>query len=189
MQKFIAALLLVLTFTACSKKASAPLEPKVRQTYNNKALALGELNFMAPGSWQEQDPSNPMRVAEFVVDPTTQTLLKVYKFPMIDDLVAANLNRWRNQFETGAIETENKQFNVNNIPVTVFQMSGTYLKAESMRDPNSKKTRLEEHTMLAVIAETKESAWFFKMTAPDDLVDAQEEKINKFIDSIKISES
>lgn len=186
--RLIATLALALILNSCvkapEKKATTS---ELIKKYDNSSLIEGEFKFRAPSSWQEIPPSNSMRVKEYIIDPTSQTRLAAYFFPGMKNAVEPNLERWVKQFDPEtAEEVQKKQFNQNNVPTTVFEMKGTYLKALKPMDPNTEKIRLENHTMLAAVAETDSGMWFFKTYGQNQVIKNQRAGFDKLVSSFSL---
>ncbi len=187
----IAIFALVLVLNSCAQPAKIlESQHQTPQAYNNTKLKKGSLSFRAPGSWQEIRPSNAMRVKEYIIDPTSQTRLAVYFFPGMKDAVDANLERWINQFDANnRQELQKNKFNQNHVTTTVFEMQGTYLKAERPMDPSSPKLELKDHTMLAAVAETDSGTWFFKTYGQNPIISSQKANFDKLVESFSLKNS
>jgi hypothetical protein len=183
MNKF---LLLIISFllVSCAPKAKEIDQKLSRAIYDNSKLASGTLEFVLPGSWQETAVTKPMRLRQFVIDPISQTELAVFYFENMQGTVQENIDRWVNQFESANRKLiKQEAFNIANIPVTVFYMTGTYLHSPNPMDVNSPKTPLADHSMYAIIAETASGTWFLKSYGPSKVIGNQESNFDKLVNS------
>lgn len=174
---------LVLFLSACSTNKTSIGEVA---DYNTAELLPGRLSYSLPATWERVAVSSPLRVDQIIIDPVTQTELAVFFFEGMNNAVEANLARWKAQFTDDTRKLlDNRQFNQNKIPVTVFAMSGTYLRALQQLNPDSPKEELPGYAMYAIIAEMQNGTWFFKAYGPEPVIASQKENFETLIASLK----
>lgn len=157
-------------------------------SYNNTKLKNGNLMYTIPGSWQQVSPSNPMRIEEYIVDPTTQSKLAIFYFPRTSGTIETNVNRWKNQFVQNdqLQELEKTQFNKDGVPVTIYHLSGTFLEKQDPMNPDSASTSYPDFSMIAVAAELEEGMWFFKTYGPKNAIDGLRPRFDELIRSFRV---
>lgn len=181
-------LCLSLVVSACSPKP----EPKSSKTcpihsYDNSKLPKGVLSFRIPKSWQEVPVTNPMRLREFIVDSGNNIRLSVYFFPGIEQSPSLNTKRWKEQFQDdeSRILLENKQFNFDKLPVTIYHIKGNYKEKSNPMDPSSSISIQKNYSLLATMVEFKDGTWFFKITGPSEIVLKQRTNLDYLIHSFQ----
>ena len=65
----------------------------------NKFIDIGDLRFVLPESWEQENPSNSMRLAQFLL-PDKDKNARLVVFSGIGGTIRDNLERWYKQFET-----------------------------------------------------------------------------------------
>lgn len=177
-------LLIILFLASCSSSNVNPL----KTDYSNSELLDGKLSYSVNQGWQRVPVSSPLRVDQIVIDPVSQTELNVFFFEGMTNAVEANLSRWKAQFKPDTRKLiENKQFNLNKIPITIFSMTGTYLRPLQQLNPDSPKEELNDYAMYAIIAELKSGTWFFKAYGPEPVISSQIANFEKFVTSFKVA--
>lgn len=160
-----------------------------KSEYNNSKLPSGEIAYQVPNGWQEEEPSRPMRTAQFNLIGDNLQEMDVYMvfLPGAAGGVQANLARWHGQFKN-VEEDSVEQFNLGNLPITTMYAAGIFLKplAPMMMAPNAPKKELANYAIFAAIAETKEGSWFFKAVGPKEAVDSQKANFDRFVNSFTI---
>lgn len=152
----------------------------------NKLINIGELMFMLPESWEQESPSNSMRLAQFLL-PGKNKNTRLVVFFGIGGTIGDNLERWYKQFEIENLEGESNRpiewtENINNFDVTFTYLEGTYLKSNMrMTGPIEK---MKNYALLAAIVDAPDGKYYFKTTGPLEILSKQKENFNKFIRSI-----
>ncbi len=159
------------------------------------------LTFAAPEGWTQEQPVSRMRRAQYrlpkVEGDSEDAQVVVFYFGGSGGSVEANVDRWVGMFTkedgspaAGQSKVSKKQ--VNGLPVTLVDVSGTY-NSQSMgpmggagatADASGPKPRFR---MLAAIAETSTGPWFIRLTGPKKTVDKWEKSFHAFVDSAKES--
>lgn len=158
--------------------------------YDTKTLKSGNLVYRVSNSWQKTSPSNPMRLEEYIIDPTTQTKLAVHYFEGMAGNIDANLQRWQKQFKQDEYfeEVEKTQFNKDGMPITVYHVAGTFLEPQNPMDPSSDKTAYTDFAMIATAVELKDGTWFFKAYGPKNVIEGVRPRFDELIKTFKVEE-
>ena len=165
--------------------------PKINQksqvtSMNNKIINIGKLRFLLPESWKQENPSNSMRLAQFLL-PGKDKNTRLVVFAGIGGTVKDNLDRWYNQFETENVDGKlNKPIEwtekINNFDITFTYLEGTFLKSNmTMTGPVE---RMNNYALLAAIVNASSERYYFKITGSLEVLSKQKENFNMFIRSI-----
>ncbi len=158
------------------------------------------LAFDAPEGWTQEQPVSRMRRAQYrlpkVEGDSEDAQVVVFYFGGSGGSVEANVDRWVGMFtkEDGtpaANRSKVSKKQVNGLPVTLVDVSGTY-NSQSMgpmggggaTGASGPKPRFR---MLAAIAETSTGPWFIRLTGPKKTVDKWEKSFHAFVESAKES--
>jgi hypothetical protein len=150
------------------------------------------LHYSAPDGWVAENPSSRMRRAQFRwpgVEGAADAECAVYVFPGTGGTVQDNLSRWYGQFKqpqgvsTNEIADVEKKI-VNDLPVTIVYVTGTYLKSMAQMSSGPAE-EVPNSAMLAAIIETPDDPWFFKAVGPIQTVNHWRSSFNKFVSTIK----
>lgn len=196
MKKFLLSVLVFSVTTACcppcfigGDKNKDQQQQEEEKQYDDSSPPSGELEYSAPESWVKEAPDTAMKADQFnIADGKAKAA--VYFLPGMAGGVEANVERWEEQFKDDAskIAAEVKQFNKDNIPVTLAEIGGTYLKAEEPSMPDSPKTEIANQAMIAAIVQLKEGLWFIKMLGEKDVVEQQKASFNRLINSLRVQQ-
>ena len=162
------------------------LSNKELTTNNNKSIRIGELKAHLPSSWTQENPSNSMRLAQFLL-PGGDNDTRLVVFFGIGGTIRENLERWYNQFEVESIGNKSKKAiewteNINSFDVIFTYLEGTYLKSNMRMSEPIKK--MKNFALLAAIISAAEGKYYFKITGPVEVLNKQKEEFNMFIRSI-----
>jgi hypothetical protein len=165
--------------------------PELVSPRGTLAASTAPLQWTAPGGWEAQPPSNPMRHTQYrVPGPGGDAEMVVSTFGRGQGGdPAANVQRWGGQFkqpEGGspqeALKTET--FDVSGIKVLFVETSGTYTPmAMGADDPADR----PDHMLLGAIVEGSEGSWFFKLTGPVATVESQRQAFMDLLRSLRRS--
>ncbi len=143
------------------------------------------ISWTLPESWQEQQPSSRMRLAQATIpgEAGAAELTVFYFGPGGGGGVEANLQRWVSQMEVAAgTEPERGQFDSQDLNVSWIEVAGT-LRASTMGtgpttdQPNSR--------LLGAVVEGPGGPWFFKATGPDTTLTAQRTAFMELLRSVR----
>ncbi len=190
MSKYLLSLIAAFLLVSCSPA----IVDGQHYEYNNTKLFSGLVDYTLPNTWEKEQPSSQMRLAQFNLpgeEKSEDAELAVYLFPGMGGSIDANLQRWYKQFEQkdgkDSAELANKEhFNIGKIPLTKIYLTGTYLQSKApmmMRGPKVKK---KNYAMLAAIAETEEGPWFFKAIGPQKTIEQHRSDFDTFVNSFRL---
>jgi hypothetical protein len=150
------------------------------------------LKYSAPAEWIAETPSSSMRQAQYRLpraegDPEDAELV-VFFFKGDGGSVDANIQRWIGQFvkadgSPAADVATTTRRESHGIPITIVDVSGTYLAASgpSLAEVKNK----PGYRMLAAVAEAAGGPWFFKLTGPANTVARWQASFTSFLDSLE----
>ena len=157
------------------------------------AMLAAGLTFTTPEGWRQTSSATAMRVAEFTLprapgDVEDATLI-VYYFGGQGGSVDANIQRWVGQIQqadgklpSGAAKKQSRT--VNGLPVTLVDVSGTYLAEMS---PGAANRNNKPHFRLrAGVVETPKGPYFIKLTGPEKTVTKWDRAFDQFVSSFKV---
>ena len=183
--------LLLGSYITFSESEEISVSPKINQKnqvtpMNNKIINIGKLRFLLPESWKQENPSNSMRLAQFLL-PGKDKNTRLVVFAGIGGTLKDNLDRWYKQFETENVEGKpNKPIEwtekINNFDITFTYLEGTFLKSNmTMTGPVE---RMNNYALLAAIVNASSERYYFKITGSLEVLSKQKENFNMFIRSI-----
>jgi hypothetical protein len=139
------------------------------------AAGAPSLRWEAPPDWRPK-PVTAMRKGSYAVGPAgAEADLSITAFPGEVGGLAANVNRWRDQvglppLDDAAIGTVAETFDANGLHFTLVDFAGP--------------SALDRHRILAALASWQGATWFFKLTGPDTLVEAEKPAFSSFLKTI-----
>lgn len=169
-------------FAAC---AAAPKEIQTEQSSGPAvAGASGSVRWTAPARW-ETKPAGGMRAATYII-PAAEGDSEGAECAVFVNLgggVQANITRWLGQFEKTDGEPKQKTETINELPVTIVDVSGTYKGGGPMiGQPSMSKAG---YRLLGAIVEGPEGDIFFKLTGPAKTVTAAQDEFQTMLKSLK----
>ena len=159
---------------------------------SGSALGAAELLYTKPTAWTAAATTSSMRVAQFVLPrtagDTADAELIVYYFGGSGGSVDANIDRWIGQMQqpdgrASSAVAKRSTRTVNGLPVTLVDVSGTYVAEMSPGSPqrhNSPNFRLR-----AAVVTTPNGPYFIKLTGPAATVAAADPAFEQFLSSLK----
>lgn len=145
--------------------------------------AGGSIEFDIPKSWQSQQPSSNMRLAQAVIPgPGGPGELAVFYFgPGQGGSVDANIQRWVEQMESPE-QPKPETFEANGYRVTWIDVRGT-LKPSMMGSGPS--TPQPNSRLLGAVVEGSGGPWFFKVTGPDTTLTPERDAFIGMLKSVR----
>lgn len=153
------------------------------------AAAPGNLNYTAPDGWTPRAAASSMRVAEFVLPRADGDAedgeLVVYFFGGSGGSVEANIERWLGQMQrpAGAPEPKRESRKVNDLTVTLLDVSGTY--TAEVRPGATERHNKPGYRMRTAVVETPRGPYFVKLVGPAKTLERWDAAFGKFIDSMR----
>ena len=153
--------------------------------------ATSALVWDVPDSWSEQTPSSSMRRAQYIVSgPAGEAECVVFYFgPGQGGDPMANAARWANQFSQPDGSSPQEAMTTTTytssagVKVTQVEVTGTYGGGMMMGSPDS--GAQENSMLLGSIAEGPDAPWFFKMTGPQETVEANRGAFEAMMKSLR----
>jgi hypothetical protein len=147
------------------------------------------LKWDDPARWRRRQPSNPMRIAEYLVPRAAgdgdDAECSVVTFGAaqggsLDDNVA----RWVKQFDPVAGPPTRRTRVVNGMHVTRVELTGAYHPMR-MRGGPPAPSSLPDSRLIGAIVEAPSGEWFFKMTGPAATVKTAAQEFDAMVDSAR----
>ena len=189
-------LLIILVF-GCQSKETTKEVPKTSVKNPNagntsKLQKNTDLTYTAADGWLQQQLSSSMRHDQYELPgPEGSDAATLAIFKGIGGSIDSNIDRWKKQFitppnnpDSNLSKQETKV--INQIPVHIVAVQGTYLKPRMPMMMNGPKIELKDYVLLAAIAETKAGLWFFKVTGPQKTVNFWEKDFDNFINTFRL---
>jgi hypothetical protein len=160
---------------------------------SGQAATAPALKWTAPSEWVSEKPTSSMRQAQYRLpraegDPEDGELL-VFYFQGGGGGVQMNIDRWIGMFNKAdgspvndSAKTTKKV--VNGIPVTIVDVSGTYMAGAGAMTAGEPKPK-PNFRMLAAVAEHGSGPWFFKLTGPAKTITRWESGFSKLLDTLQ----
>jgi hypothetical protein len=167
--------------TACSNLAVHEMTK-----YDAQHLAKGAISYKVSNTWVKEAASNSMRLEQYKIADNSN--LSVSFLPGNAGGLAANIERWKNQFSQDAVFKilENTQFNYHSIPVTKLYLNGNYLESQDPFNPSAQKLLRKNWAAYIIVAETESGTWFFKILGPASEIKQEEKHLEDFVRSFAI---
>ena len=189
---------IISVFISCQSKETSESLPNASIETSNKnkpsqSPGNTSLTYTPPTDWLQQEPSSSMRHDQYELPgPKGSDLATLAIFKGIGGSVDSNIDRWKKQFivspntaESNWAKQESKV--INQIPVHIVSVQGTYLKSRMPMMMDGPKIELKDYALLAVIAETNTGLWFFKVTGPQKTVKFWEKDFDTFINTFRLN--
>jgi hypothetical protein len=156
------------------------------QTLN---LASDQLQFQVPGSWKKVKPRSRIIDYEFSIPAAKgETQPGRMTITSAGGGIAANLQRWRDQFTPPANTTakeaaKTRQLSIAGLDVHVIDLKGTF---HDRRGPFAPATDRPRYRMLGAVIETPGAGLFFvKFYGPQPTIDQNAKTFRKMLDSLQ----
>ena len=195
--RFLIALSIILLVSCQSKETPKELTNTSIQSQpssNTSQVQKGNnLNYTAASGWIRQQPSSSMRHDQYELPgPKGVEAATLAIFKGIGGSISSNIDRWKKQFvvppngsDPDSVRKESKV--INQIPVHIVAVQGTYLKPQMPMMMDGPKVELKNYALLAAIAETKDGLWFFKITGPEKTVMMWQNDFDNFIGTFRLN--
>lgn len=142
----------------------------------------GKMRFLVPEQWEKRDS----RTAKFSFEA-------VFRVPEGDQVamltvsesggsLLANINRWRGQLQLPDTTEEELKKELKYLPV-----AGTSAAYIELTEPGAAKP--DQQTILGAVVSRGSMSWFFKLTGPRDVIQAQKKTFEQFVQSVEFVEN
>lgn len=195
--RFLIALSIILLVSCQSKETPKELTNTSIQSKpssnTSQVPKSNNLNYTAASGWIRQQPSSSMRHDQYELPgPKGVEAATLAIFKGIGGSISSNIDRWKKQFvvppngsDPDSVRKESKV--INQIPVHIVAVQGTYLKPQMPMMMDGPKVELKNYALLAAIAETKDGLWFFKITGPEKTVMMWQNDFDNFIGTFRLN--
>ena len=155
------------------------------ETAKPREVEAGDLKLMVPASWKQQQPSNNLRLAQFLV-PAPNDKLEAAELVISGPFggsVDANVERWLAQFAPEGREVTMKEGESSQGKYVLVDMTGTYNR--SIGPPIRRQTEAVENFRVINIMVTTTNGrggnYFLKLTGPKETIEPVAEDLRKTI--------
>lgn len=184
MTKYVLAIfvLMLFTFSCVNKNRPEKVEMKSSEQENQSVnqgsdlLKLAEFTMTIPNSWEKAQPSSEMRMLEFKV-PEAKSNIAGFYFGPREEMVEANINRWRGQF----VDVESFDRETYDEGQIFVRITGTYKKKPNPMAQDF--TEAPGYETLATIVPSNKGPYFFKLVGEKENVEKVEDEFIAFIKS------
>ena len=195
--RFLIALSIILLVSCQSKETPKELSNTSIQSQpssnTSQVPKSNNLNYTAASGWIRQQPSSSMRHDQYELPgPKGVEAATLAIFKGIGGSISSNIDRWKKQFvlppngsDPDSVRKESKV--INQIPVHIVAVQGTYLKPRMPMMMDGPKVELKNYALLAAIAETKDGLWFFNITGPEKTVMMWQNDFDNFIGTFRLN--
>ena len=151
-----------------------PIDP------SNPVLELSNITLTSPDSWVRENPTSAMRVVQYKLKSDSNTKVVGFFFGK-QDMLRQNIDRWKAEF----VELKDaKEEKLSGGKVTMVKLEGIYnVKPFPMAEEF---TPTPDYMVLAAIVETDDGPYYFKVFAPEKILNAEMNNFKKFLNSYKI---
>jgi hypothetical protein len=141
----------------------------------------GELTFKTPDGWTKEQPTVPVRAAQYrLPGEGGDANLVVYFFGQGQGgSVQDNFDRWIGQMQQSKDKAKTENLTANGMPVTLLDVSGTFtgdmMSGSQAPQPN--------YRMRAGVIETPKGNYFVKLVGPEKTVARWDDSFVAFVKS------
>jgi len=161
-----------------------------------EAIELGGLKSKAPAEWKMQNPSNKLRLYQFVVpkvegDKEDAELVVFFFGAGGGGSNEDNIKRWKGQFlapqgKTIDDVTKMEKFKVGTgADVLLVDIHGSYKYKNPPFDPNAKEVLKENFRRFGLIFDTDKGPYFITLTGPAKTVERNKAAFDGWVKSFK----
>lgn len=177
--------LFFLTLTACQSNTVSNTNTVesdtsvVMKTTSEEILELANFSLSIPNGWKQEAPSSRMRVAQLFFEEAPNHKIAVFFFGS-QDMVDENIKRWRDQFTK---EDGFKELSIDKNTISAVKIMGTFKKKDFPMATDY--TEAPDYGTLAAIIPSNMGPYYFKLSAPKEIIEAEEENFIKMLNSHK----
>jgi len=158
-------------------------------------VELGGLKSKAPAGWTMQNPSNKLRLHQFVIPKadgdSENAELVIFSFGGGGGSNEDNIKRWKAQFnppkgKTIDEATKTDKFKVGTgADVLYVDIEGTFKYKFPPADPNAKETLKENYRRINLIFDTDKGPFFITLTGPAKTVERNKAAFDGWVKAFK----
>jgi hypothetical protein len=172
-----------------------PSKSYVAADDKGEVVELDNLKSKAPAEWKKEEPAGKLRAYQFKLpkakdDKADAELVIFYFGPGGGGSTDDNIARWKKQMtppEGKKVDDVAKveKGKVGDVPVTTFDMEGTYLFTVAPNDPNSKKEERPGYRFVGVVFESPKGPYFMRLVGPAKTVGEHKKAFDEWIKEFK----
>lgn len=147
----------------------------------NPVLELSNIAMTAPDGWLRENPTSSMRIVQYSLKSHPESKVVGFFFGQ-QDMVKENIDRWKNEFSELKDSKEEQMLGGNITMVTlqgIFNVKHFAMGEESTPTPN--------YMVLAAIVKSDDGPYYFKVSAPADILNKEIDNFKKFLNSYKVN--
>lgn len=158
--------------------AVAPSTRAAEEKAETEKVKIGPVTYHVPKTWQRQNPTSSMRVAQFgvplVEGDKGKVEFLVFYFNGGGGDADSNIKRWVGMFEDVEGKEKVKTSEVSGLKITSLDVTGTY-KDKPFPMSETFTPRKDYRMMAAVIETPDDGPYFFRFVGPAKSMAAQSE--------------
>jgi len=142
-------------------------------------LKLSNITFTAPDSWIREVPSSSMRVVQYALKADNALKITGFFFGQ-QDLVAENIERWKNEFNKleNSTETKLKDGKIDFVILEgVYNLKPFPMATEFVPTP--------DYMVIAAIVPSIDGPYYFKIFGPKSVLSKEIDNFKKFLNTSK----
>lgn len=180
MKKF-SIILLVFAFYSCgvNDKQNKDASQASVEMNSEKLLELSDLSMKISSAWKQETPTGQMRIAQLASVNNPAVKLVVFYFGQ-QDMIEANVQRWKGQFVT---LTSEQELDMKDKNVTAIKLKGTFKKKDFPMAQDF--TEVPGYAMLAAIVPSATGPYYFRLVAEEEIIEELEADFVSLINSNK----
>jgi hypothetical protein len=140
--------------------------------FNDKGI-----KFAIPGSYLQKQSSEPGVIVEFIIDPVSQTKLKVYSFDGLHKYKQAYIAKTKAEFNHYLIINDESYSNSKGTEIKLFEISGNYQHDSKV---------VENFAKFIAITDTVRGTFIFEVSAPTNIIIKSRSDLKKLLASIDV---
>jgi hypothetical protein len=159
------------------------------------SVEIDGLKSTAPASWKKDEPTPiqkqfrkyQFRIAKEAGDPEDAEVVVFFFNTGGGGGKQANIDRWKGLFKAPAGEKAKvEDIKVGDVPVTVFEINGTYLfKVGGPMNPNAKVVEKQDFHMVTTIFDSKNGPYFIRLLGPEKTVEKHKKEFEDWVKNLK----
>ncbi len=151
-----------------------PIDP------NNPLLELSNITMTAPDSWVRENPTSSMRVVQYSLKSSPESQVVGFFFGQ-QDMIKENIDRWKGEFSE---LKDVKQEQMMKGEIELITLKGIFKVKHFAMAEESKPT--PGYMVLAAIVKSADGPYYFKVAAPEEVLNKEIDSFKKFLNSYKV---
>ncbi|WP_372366611.1 hypothetical protein [Candidatus Uabimicrobium sp. HlEnr_7] len=152
---------------------------------SSSTVKISGYSVTVPGAWEQVSPKSNMRKAEFRLRAHNEYSIPVFhfgadQFSSFEERVQQNVRRWEGQFEK---VDKKEMIKLSSTKAALLYLSGTFVVKSSPMAQGGEPT--PNYAALNGVVDTKEGPYFFRLVAPNKIIDKELNNFKMFLESFK----